>query len=586
MQPETTDMRQHQLSERGSANWPFIITLILLLVFAYMWFDERDQREVAQVQSAAAEDKATASEQALTAVANYAADLSLLVGYTTDKDMKSLILDPVGDENDERGKQAAERGRALVGSRSITNLKKLDAQLTKDGAIDGEPGLTAWLINEAETEILKDLRTDSGDAVKETPANFDWMTPDFKAKLLEIDAMEVPSAPKLPVDPDDAVDVVRYENELAEYDKAVTAFEQALNELQQMEGYETWDGVIKGPRGFKPDQRTVVKLDFFVQSLKSRVDVETLMAYPKQAINALISELKKNKDADAAIIDAARADAAAKGQTIDNLQTDLREEQERHTADVQQLNSDLTAANETAETNQLEATQALQRVTVVEEEKRREVASRESRIGALENRIRIDKDDRDLKISRDVQDGSVLSASPTMGTAIIDLGSADKIYPGLKYNVSYFGKGGFRLPKGQVMVTRVLGKKSAKVAILAEEACNPIAQGDIIHNPLWSATDTIHVFLAGELEKYPLEIATARLARMGVVLDAAVDGDTDYIVVPDSMAAPPPAGGEDDEEEDEEAVGGKSEFERIQALGRTFGATVITEKMLNEFLDY
>ena len=574
-------MRQHQLSERGSANWPFIITLILLLVFAYMWFDEKDQKEQALARDTASEAKAKAYEQAATAVANYAADLSQLVGYL-DKDMKSLIDDAGGED-------AAAKGRALVGSRSITNMQKLQAQLTKDGAIDGEPGLLNFLINEAEAEILKDLRTDSGDAVSETPTSFDWMTPDFKAKLLEIDALQknLPGPPKPPLDQDDAPDVARYENELAAYREAVAAYEQALNELQQMDGWKKWDKVIKGPRGFNPDERTAVKIDFFTQALTSQVDVETLLGYPKQAVNAIISELKKNKDADAAIIDAARSDSAAKATTIDNLQNDLREEQERHTADVQQLNADLTAANETAEANRLEATQALQRVQVVEEEKRREGASREARVNALENRIRIDKEERELKIRRDAKDGEILSASPTMGTAIIDLGSADKVYPGLKFNVSYMGKGGFRLLKGQVMVTRVLGKKSAKVSILVEEPGNPIAQGDIVHNPLWGVNDTIHVYLAGELERYPLDIAKARLAKMGVVLDDMVTGDTDYIVVPDAMAAPPPAGDEDEDmDEDEENVGGKSEFERISALARTFGATIITEKMLNEFLDY
>ena len=578
-------MRQHQLSERGSANWPFIITLILLLVFAYLWFDEKDQKEQAQTQTAEATDKAAAYEQAATTVANYAADLSQLIGYL-DRDMKSLIQDPTGDDPEGKAKAAADKGRSLVGARSITNLQKLEAQLTKDGAIDGEPGLLAWLINEAEAEILKDLRTDSGDAVSETPTSFDWMTPDFKAKLLQIKGMGVPSAPKPPLDQDDATDVARYESDLAAYEEAVAAYQLALDELQQMEGYKKWDKVIKGPRAFDPDTRTAVKIDFFTQALTSRVDVETLMGYPKQAINALISELKKNKDADAAIIDATRSDAAAKGTTIDNLQGDLRQEQERHTADVQQLNADLTAANETAENNRLEATQALQRVTVVEEEKRRDVAQAGSRISALENRIRLDKEARDLAIRRDLQDGSVLSASPTMGTAIIDLGSTDKVYPGLKFNVSYTGKGGFRLPKGQVMVTRVLGKKSAKVSILAEEPGNPIAQGDILHNPLWAVSDTIHVYLAGELERYPIDIAKARLAKMGVQLDSVVDGDTDYIVVPDAMAAPAPAAGDEEEGGDEENVGGKSEFERIQALARTFGATVITEKMLNEFLDY
>jgi hypothetical protein len=198
--------------------------------------------------------------------------------------------------------------------------------------------------------------------------------------------------------------------------------------------------------------------------------------------------------------------------------------------------------------------------------------------------VRLDKEERDLKIRRDDVDGNVLAASPNMGTAIIDMGSNDKVYPGLKFNVSYIGKGGHRLPKGQVMVTRVLGPNSSKVTILAELPGNPIRQGDLLTNSLFSATDTIRIWIAGELERYPQDILLARLAKMGVIVDAEISGDTDYVVVPNSMTAPAPTG--EEEEEEEGPVVGKSEYERIEALARNFGATVITEKMLNEYLDY
>ena len=35
-------MRHLHRTQRGSANWPFIITLILLLAFVYLWFDGQD----------------------------------------------------------------------------------------------------------------------------------------------------------------------------------------------------------------------------------------------------------------------------------------------------------------------------------------------------------------------------------------------------------------------------------------------------------------------------------------------------------------------------------------------------------------
>ena len=41
---------------------------------------------------------------------------------------------------------------------------------------------------------------------------------------------------------------------------------------------------------------------------------------------------------------------------------------------------------------------------------------------------------------------------------------------------------------------------------------------------------------------------------------------------------------EEDDEEEEGPVGGQSEYERLQSVARTIGATVITERMLNHFL--
>ena len=65
--------------------------------------------------------------------------------------------------------------------------------------------------------------------------------------------MELPAAPKPPLDPDDAADVARYDDELAAYEEAIAAYQQALDELQQMDGWKKWDKVIKGPRAFDPD---------------------------------------------------------------------------------------------------------------------------------------------------------------------------------------------------------------------------------------------------------------------------------------------------------------------------------------------
>jgi hypothetical protein len=131
------------------------------------------------------------------------------------------------------------------------------------------------------------------------------------------------------------------------------------------------------------------------------------------------------------------------------------------------------------------------------------------------------------------------------------------------------------------MVTRVTGPHSAQAAVGEQVGDSPIGQGDTIHNPFYSGSEPIHVWFAGPISKYPREIALARLAKLGVVVDSSISGETDYAVIPNSMTAPEPTG-----EGDDAPAPGQSELERIRALAREFGATVITEEMLNRFIGY
>lgn len=58
------------------------------------------------------------------------------------------------------------------------------------------------------------------------------------------------------------------------------------------------------------------------------------------------------------------------GLDTDVLGMQLAKEQQRHVSDVMQLQQELSRANETAEANRIEATNALQRMAVVDQEKR------------------------------------------------------------------------------------------------------------------------------------------------------------------------------------------------------------------------
>ena len=89
------------------------------------------------------------------------------------------------------------------------------------------------------------------------------------------------------------------------------------------------------------------------------------------------------------------------------------------------------------------------------------------------------------------------------------------------------------------------------------------------------------------MDKWPVGMARERLAKLNVVVQDAMDGNTHYVVVPNSWvaAAAAPAGG-DDEGGDEEAAVGSSPLEQVQKRARVVGANVITERLLDAFLDY
>jgi hypothetical protein len=354
-----------------------------------------------------------------------------------------------------------------------------------------------------------------------------------------------------------------------------------------MEGYEEVKDIITGAGVFDPDTMEVVKLDMFEQDLTGKVTVADLVTYPPKVIENFKAEFTVSKKEDQAVISRLQGETKTKGDSITDLQQQLAEAQQARTTDVEQLRNDLAQANEQVTDNRGSATKALAELAQVKDEKTEAVTERDTRIRALEERIRLDKEVRELDIRRNDPDGRVLAASPRMGTAMIDLGSSDKVYPGLKFNVSRMGRGGVRVPIGQVSVVRVLGPKQAKVAILnMADPRSPILGGDFISNPFYNAVAPIHVYLAGELDSYPVEVLKSRLAKMNVVVQPKPNGSTDYIVVPDAIAAPAdaPSGDEEEDEEEEGPVGAQSEYERLQSLARGIGATVITERMLNNFL--
>jgi hypothetical protein len=360
-----------------------------------------------------------------------------------------------------------------------------------------------------------------------------------------------------------------------------------MDELAKDErAYKRLNEIIKLP-GTIADESNTTRLVFFTDTPQPQPTVADLLKAVEKPILAMKSEFIENKKADVQRVAEVTAEKVALETAVAAANTALKEEQTRHTTDVNNLTKEVTDANALIEKNRLEATTAIQRLAIVEEEKKREEARLTREVVARDERIRQDKAVRDLEIRRDDPDGQVLAASPTMMTGTVNIGRLDRAFPGLKLAVSQIGRGGLREPKGEIMIHRVTGPHSSTFSILSQlNPETPIGQGDIVHNPLYNPTETLHIWFAGDLERYPKHIARERLSRMGVVVDDELNAETDYVVIPGSMKAPAPTEAPADGEEGAAPPAGRSEAEKIEAMARNFGATVITEEMLNHFLDY
>src|SRR5437868_2566099 len=71
--------------ERGMSFWPFVITLILLLVFVFMWFSQKSDTDEAVKARLVAESNSKARTEAATAWELYIERLAKVVGFQDQK---------------------------------------------------------------------------------------------------------------------------------------------------------------------------------------------------------------------------------------------------------------------------------------------------------------------------------------------------------------------------------------------------------------------------------------------------------------------------------------------------------------------
>lgn len=554
---------------RGSVNWAFIITLILLLGFIFAWFTTSDERDKLKGEAAKAKEAEAAALKQAREIGAALKEVSEVVGF--------------------RGKTITVPGSGE--SIAYTDASRVQGHLSDVGEVEkteGDaklkvPGLWAFLKGIKVTYMSQSRSGDnkemSKDAAKEVA--FTWATQKFKDKLRDVEAKLKAVPERKPVQPLDSGDVAaqeQYRRDLEAYNAAVAAVQAAQTELTGPEfaaEWKEWKNQIGSAGVWNPDVAKAVEVRFDPDVVARPATLEDVLLLPQQPINRLINELKVNKEADLKTI--ADKEAAIKGNetALADAKKALEEQGTQMNGEITKRSQELEAANTRAAKNEQDARKAEGDRQVAADEAKKAVARLQARINALEQALKGFKEERDLSVRRDEQDGTLLAVSSDLGTGTIDIGSSAKAYEGLKFNVSYRERGGARMTVGEVQVIKVTGPFSSEVRVVS--ASTTLTRGMMVSNPFFEAGKSVHIYCVGWTPDFTQRTL---LERMNVVIDAAPSAQTDYFVVPDDWkggTAAPAEGAEG-------GAPAASPLDKAKQDALVFGADVVTKRMLESFL--
>lgn len=129
----------------------------------------------------------------------------------------------------------------------------------------------------------------------------------------------------------------------------------------------------------------------------------------------------------------------------------------------------------------------------------------------------------------DLADGTILSANVDLGRAWIDLGSLDRIAPGMEFVVQ---NASTNAVKGRLRVTSVEENRAEASILAMADKYDPIRADDVILNALYDPSrEPIAVLLGNGFGRYTAADVKAMLSRAGVQVRSTVSNETDYLLL-------------------------------------------------------
>ena len=129
------------------------------------------------------------------------------------------------------------------------------------------------------------------------------------------------------------------------------------------------------------------------------------------------------------------------------------------------------------------------------------------------------------------KDGEVVSVGKTTGLVFVNIGSNDLLRLGVKFDVFRYGKGGQLIPKGAIEIREVHSDSAVGGISNQLSALDPIAAGDIIANPHFSAERSKVFTLLGNFPVYGKSFLEKRLQDLGAEVEPEVNSRVDFVVL-------------------------------------------------------
>jgi hypothetical protein len=270
-------------------------------------------------------------------------------------------------------------------------------------------------------------------------------------------------------------------------------------------------------------KRTISQKDNVQQlltDLQQKTDVATKeWTEAKKALSADVEKYRQDVDKAKADYAALRDQLSQKTQDqMANVEKGLKDEQ----AKTQQLNDDLEKTKAELNIAQERLKDALDKIAKVE--------------GSADTLVAAQK-----------PDGKIVLVNRAAGTVSINLGSQDRVYPGLTFSVydRFAGISKDGKPKAEVEVFAI-DSKTCTARVLSSDAKNPIATEDIVANLIWDSHKQNQFVIAGDFDLNgdgkpdPDAIGKIRtlIEKWGGVVTDAVSSKTDYVILADAPKVP------------------------------------------------